>query len=232
MPQLINKNKIYFYVFCFIFLTTITNQKFISYIKNIFLIHDIVIKIDKLNINEEKFFKFNSLINQNILLVKKEDFFTYLNEINFLQDINIKKKYPSTIIFTAKKTNIVALTYLNQKKFYIGQNEKFIPSDEIDLINNLPTIFGKFEISEFLKLKNLLKELDIDYKNIKKYHFHKTKRWDLYFDNNIIIKLPDKNISNALKVYKKFKEKNDINSNKTIDLRISNRLIIDHEEGA
>ena len=124
MPQLINKNKIYFYVFCFIFLTTITNQKFILYIKNIFLIHDIVIKIDKLNINEEKFFKFNSFINQNILLIKKEDFFTYLNEINFLQDINIKKKYPSTIIFSAKKTNIVALTYLNQKKFYIGENEK------------------------------------------------------------------------------------------------------------
>ena len=94
MPQLINKNKIYFYVFCFIFLTTITNQKFILYIKNIFLIHDIVIKIDKLNIDEEKFFKFNSFINQNILLIKKEDFFTYLNEINFLQDINIKKKYP------------------------------------------------------------------------------------------------------------------------------------------
>ena len=51
------------------------------------------------------------------------------------------------------------------------------------------------------------------------------------FDNNIIIKLLDKNISNALKVYKKFTE-NDINSDKTIDLRISNRLIIDHEEGA
>ena len=102
MPQLINKNKIYFYVFCFIFLTTITNQKFILYIKNIFLIHDIVIKIDKLNINEEKFFKFNSFINQNILLIKKEDFFPYLNEINFLQDINIKKKYPSTIIFSGK----------------------------------------------------------------------------------------------------------------------------------
>ena len=54
----------------------------------------------------------------------------------------------------------------------------------------------------------------------------------MYFDNNIIIKLPDKNISNALKVYKKFKEKNDINSNKTIDLRISNRLIMKNEEGA
>ena len=231
MPRLKNKNKVYFYVFCFIFLTTITNQKFILFIKKIFHINNIVIKIDKLNTNEEKFFKFNSIINQNIFLIKKEDFFVYLNEINYIQDINIKKKYPSTIIFTAKKTNIVALTYLNQKKFYIGENGKFIPSDQIDFTNNLPTIFGKFEITEFLRLRNALKELDIDYKNIKKYHFHKTKRWDLYFDNNIILKLPDKNISNALKVYKKFKEKNDINEDKTIDLRISNRLIMDHEEG-
>ena len=119
MPQLINKNKIYFYVFCFIFLTTITNQKFILYIKNIFLIHDIVIKIDKLNINEEKFFKFNSFINQNILLIKKEDFFTYLNEINYLQDINIKKKYPSTIIISAKKTNILAHKRLQSFKGFV-----------------------------------------------------------------------------------------------------------------
>ena len=72
----------------------------------------------------------------------------------------------------------------------------------------------------------------MDHKNIKKYHFHKTKRWDLYLDKNIIIKLPEKNILNALKVYKKFKEKNDINSDKIIDLRISNRLIMKNEEGA
>ena len=91
MPRLKNKNRIYFYFFCFVFLTTITNQKFILLIKNIFHINNIVIKIDKLNINEEKFIKFNSIINQNIFLIKKEDFFTYLNEINYLQDINIKK---------------------------------------------------------------------------------------------------------------------------------------------
>ena len=232
MPQLINKNKIYFYVFCFIFLTTITNQKFKLFIKDFFLINNIVTKIDKLNINEKKLFKFNSIINKNIFLIKNQDFVNYLNETNYLQDINIKKKYPSTIIVNARKTNIVALTYLNQKKFYVGENKKFIPSSQIDFTSNLPTIFGKFEISEFLKLKNILKELDMDYKNIKKYHFHKTKRWDLYFDKNIIIKLPDKNISSALKIYKKFKEKNDINSDKIIDLRISNRLIMKHEEGA
>ena len=91
MPQLINKNKIYFYVFCFIFLTTIINQKFILFIKDFFLINNIVTKIDKLNADEEKLFKFNSIINKNIFLIKKQDFLNYLNETNYLQDINIKK---------------------------------------------------------------------------------------------------------------------------------------------
>ena len=32
---------------------------------------------------------------------------------------------------------------------------------------------------------------------INKYYFHKNKRWDLYFENNILIQLPNKNISEA-----------------------------------
>ena len=36
-------------------------------------------------------------------------------------------------------------------------------------------------------------------KKIIKYYFHKNKRWDLYFKNNILIKLPNKNIDEAIK---------------------------------
>ena len=49
--------------------------------------------------------------------------------------------------------------------------------------------------------------------------------------DNLEQNLNDK-VKELLVNYKKFTEKNDINSDKTIDLRISNRLIIDHEEGA
>ena len=116
MPQLINKNKIYFYIFCFIFLTTITNQKFILFVKNFFLIDNIVIKIDKLNANEKKLFKFNSLINKNIFLIKKEDFFTYLNETKYLQDIIIKKKISINNNCQSKKNEYCSFNIFKPKK--------------------------------------------------------------------------------------------------------------------
>ena len=58
----------------------------------------------------------------------------------------------------------------------------------------------------FLK-RELLKNQKIDLNEIIKYYFHKNKRWDLYFENNIIIKLPNKNISKAIKLYKNLKIK-------------------------
>ena len=48
----------------------------------------------------------------------------------------------------------------------------------------------------------------------------------LIFWNNIIIQLPNKNISEAINLFKKFRSKNNINSNTIIDLRIKNRLIL------
>ena len=59
--------------------------------------------------------------------------------------------------------------------------------------------------------------------------YKENKRWDLYFANNIIIQLPNKNISEAINLFKKFRSKNNINTNKIIDLRIKNRLILRNE---
>ena len=69
----------------------------------------------------------------------------------------------------------------------------------------------------------------IDYKSIIKYFYHKNKRWDLHYPNNIIIKLPNKDINYAVKVYKEYKNFNKIKPNTIIDLRVSNRLILNND---
>ena len=73
---------------------------------------------------------------------------------------------------------------------------------------------------------NVLKNQNIDSNLISKYYFHKNKRWDLYLKDNIIIKLPSKNIENALDKYKNFKKLDKIKPNIILDLRISNRIVI------
>ena len=75
-------------------------------------------------------------------------------------------------------------------------------------------------------LQKKLIQFDINHNEIIKYFFHKSKRWDLHFENGVLIKLPNKNISEALKVYKEFKIKNEIRPSTIIDLRIKNRIII------
>ena len=62
---------------------------------------------------------------------------------------------------------------------------------------------------------------------ISKYYFHKNKRWDLYFENNTIIKLPNTKIEKAIEKYKGLKK--EIKPNTIIDLRITDRIIIKND---
>ena len=84
-------------------------------------------------------------------------------------------------------------------------------------------------IRRFIFLKKEIIKHNIDFKKINKYYFHKNKRWDLYFENKVVIQLPSKNISEALDLFKKFKSDYKIVPKTTIDLRIQNRLILRNE---
>ncbi len=226
MPQLINRKKIYFYIFIFLFLTTITNYNFLNNIKENFLIKEIDIKSSSEFIKDKISLELNYLDNQNIFLLEKKTIFNKLSNISYIENISIIINYPSKLIVKATKTNLVAITYIGQKKYYIGQNGKFINSETIVANETLPIIFGKFKITEYLDLIRILDQYFIDNQNINKFFFHKNKRWDIYFKNNIILKLPNNNIGKALNIYKKYVNSNKISFNTVIDLRIPGRLIL------
>ena len=222
----INKKRIYFYIICLLFITSISNQKIFHNFKNFFLIKKININLDKPELNNKILLNLDYLIDKNILFLNKKNFLTKISSINYLENIKIEKNYPSTIIFSANKTKLLASTFINQKKYYIGENNQFISAEDINISKNLPTIFGKFNISEFIDLQNELNNQNIDQSSILKYFFHKNKRWDLYYPNNKIIMLPNKNITKAITLYKKFETENKIGPDTIIDLRIENRLVL------
>ena len=226
MLQQINKKRIYFYIFTFLILSTLFNQKLIILFKNNFLLKHISIEIGDLEVEKKIKSSSNYLLNKNIFFVSKERIENNLNSLKFLENVNVKKKYPSTIIIDAKKTELLAATYLNQKKYFIGSNGNFILSNKISNYSNLPLIFGKFNINSYLNLRDELAKNGYDNDKIVKYFFHKNKRWDLIYKNNTIIKLPNKNLANALKLLNNFKKKNTIEPNSIIDLRIHKRLTI------
>ena len=151
MHQLINKKKIYFYIFSFLILTTIFNINYFDSLSKSFLVKKIDVETDNEQIKEKILNNTEDLINNNILSIDKKTLVSKLNELNFLKTINIRKSYPSTLIIDLKVTKIIAITYIDQKKYYVGENGHFIIANKIDYEKNIPIIFGKFQISDFIK---------------------------------------------------------------------------------
>ena len=229
MHQSINKKKIYFYLVSFLFLSTFFNNNLINNLKSIFKITDVKVENTKKEINDDILSNTSFLLGENIFFVNKNFLIEKFNKLSFIESISIKKKYPSIINIQTKQTNLIAITYLDQKKYFVGQNGNFILAKQISNKKKLPIIFGKFKPNDYIFLRRELLNQKINLNEITRYYFHKNRRWDLYFANNIIIQLPNKNISEAINLFKKFRSKNNINSNKIIDLRIKNRLILRNE---
>ena len=229
MLQLINKKKIYFYIFSLLFLSTIFNHNLIINLKSTFKITDIKIDQTKKEIDEIILLNTSFLLGENIFFLKKKILLEKLNKLNFIESIKIEKKYPSTINIKTKLTNLIAITYIDQKKYFVGSNGNYILEKNISNKKRLPIIFGKFNPEDFILLQKKILNQKIDPNLIIKYYYHKNKRWDLYFENNIVIQLPNNNIDKALKLYKNFELNYEISTNSIIDLRIQNRLIFRNE---
>ena len=207
-------------------INSILNLNFNKNLKDKFSINSIIVNTKHKEVNEKVFLKLNFLSSQNIFFINKNNILSILENLNYLESFDVKKKLPSSIIVNAKKTELIAQTYSEKNKYFIGQNGKLIKEKEITNIVNLPTIFGKFEVEDFLYLKKIILLQKINHKNILKFYSHKNKRWDIYFNNNILLKLPSDNIINSLKLFNKLQKLNKVKPNMVVDLRIPNRVIL------
>ena len=230
MLQSINKKKIYFYIFLFLFLSTIFNLNLLKSFKEIISVSNINIK--GLNKSEEMLVKeeLKVLLKNNIFFLQKDLILESLDKFNFLENIIVNKTFPSKINIYLEKTKFVALTLIDGEKYYIGKNGKTTNTKQIINKKNLPIVFGKFKINEFLQLQEILKKQKINLDEIEKYFYFRNNRWDLQKKDGLIIMLPSNNLERSLKIYKKFMSNKNSNLIKIIDLRIANQIILTNEE--
>ena len=226
MPQSISKYKLYLYFFFLIFLSSIFNFQILDNYHDKFRLKNI--NINGLPYNEKKNIQIelNKLKNINILYLKKDNVLEKLTNFNFLENIYVRKVIPSSININISKTAILGKTIINGKKFYIGKNGNFINSNLLSQENNLPSVYGEFQIDEYLSLIKKLEKHDIDVGNIKEYYYYKNRRWDILFFNNMKLKLPSKKDEESIKIYKKLLNNNDLINIKIIDLRVPNQIIL------
>ena len=123
-----------------------------------------------------------------------------------------------------QKTNFLAKINNNGKIFLVGSNGKL--SDIKFLNKELPFIFGKPEIDEFIKFKNIIEKSKFSHNEIKNLYFFPSKRWDLELKNNTILKLSKDHIKLSLDQAFEILNDNNFNDIKIVDARIKNQIIL------
>ena len=224
MHQLIGKkNKIITYLLLLFILST-TNGKFLenpnsytSIIKQINV--EGLSDADNSKISNE----LNNLFYRNILLVRKEEIERIINKYNIIDEYNIRKIYPSTINIDIKPTKFVA-RLSNNDQVLVGANGKLIEGKKYSEI--LPYIFGEFNSKDFLIFKRKINQSKFMFTKFKTLYFFPSNRWDILTNDDILIKLPQDNISASLKLAYQILTSNDFRNKNLIDLRMNNILII------
>ncbi|MDC3355620.1 FtsQ-type POTRA domain-containing protein [Candidatus Pelagibacter sp.] len=223
MHQLIDKkNKIIIYLLFLLILST-TSKKFVENQNNysIKINHINVVglsDVDNLNITNE----LNNLLYENILLVAKNEIQKVISKYNVIEEYSIKKIYPSTINISIKPTKFVARLSNNDQ--LVGANGKLIEDKENSEI--LPYIFGEFNSQNFLKFKKDIARSKFTFTKFKTLYFFPSNRWDILTHDDILIKLPQDNISKSLNLAYLIISSDDLKNKNLIDLRVNNHLII------
>ena len=226
MLQSINKYKLYLYLFFLLFLSSIFNFKFLENYQDMFILKNI--NINGVSYKEKKYIEeeLYKLKNTNIFKITENKVLDILTKFNFIDSTYVKKVLPSSININILKTDILAKTFINGEVFYIGKNGKFINLNQIFEQYKTATVFGEFEIKEFLNLYNILSNQQLEIGNIEQYYYFKNRRWDLVFSNKLVLKLPSKNKSDSIKIYKQLLDNGNLTNIKIIDLRVINQIIM------
>ncbi len=214
--------KIFIYLFLFLLVGSINNTTI-----NKFKFENINnILISGLNKNESiNLLKDIKVLNlDNIFFLNGNEISKIINSNSLVEKYEIFKKYPNTIDIKIEKTNFLAKINSNGKTFLIGSNGKL--SDIKFSDKELPFIFGKPEIKEFIGFINIVDQSKFSLNEIKNLYFFQSKRWDLELKNNIILKLSKDYTKLSLDQAFELLNDNNFSNIKVVDARIKNQIIL------
>ena len=214
--------KVLIYFFLLIIVSSISNNS----IKNLKLNKTKKIYVSGLNDNDNQKLSnhIKNLNLENIFFINRSEIIKLVNSNSLIERYEVFKKYPSTIFIKIEKTNFYAKINNKGKTFLIGSNGK-LTLNEPDY-SELPYIFGKPNINEFLKLKKIVDKSKFSYKQIKDLYFFPSNRWDLKLKNDILLKLPNNSTYETLDDLYEFLENYKGANFNIVDARIKNQIIL------
>ena len=214
----------------FIFLTTYNPNEFNAFPKKknlFFKIQNIEIINNHIINKNEIVEKLAHVYEKNILFIERNDLERPLKSIDFLEKIEVKKKYPNTIIIKVYETKPIAILFKENHKYLLDSSSNLIDFSENMLVDDFPSIFGKGAEQDFI---NFYKQLEINNfpkQRIKNFYYFQIGRWDLQLLNNKIIKLPQNKTTEAIQQSIELLVREDFKNYNIIDLRTHGRIVVE-----
>jgi len=192
------------------------------------------IEITNLNyINEKEILKyFDYFIGKSIFLVPIKKTTEDILTMKWIKSISIKSDYKNTIKIFLKEEVPLGIYYNNDQKILFSNNLKIL--EIIDTKNKFSGLLKFYGKNSIYNSNELLLALDDNFENsLESAIFVKNRRWNLKLNNQILLKLPQVNVKEAIikykMIYKNLSNK-DLKDIKSIDLRILNQAIIKYQD--
>ena len=145
-------------------------------------------------------------------------------KLYLIENYQILRIYPSNLSIKINKTKLLAKINQSGKIMLLGSNGKL--SENIYTNQQLPFIFGKPKVEEFLNFKIIIDQSKFSYDEIENFYFFPSKRWDIELKNKVILKLPNEDIKNTLDYLFEFLADKNLHNSMIIDSRINNQIIL------
>ena len=234
----------FFLLFTFIFFFSYSNLNkldnfFISSIKQFSSKYNY--NLNSYKINDLNYIDRNEIIkivrpyfNTSIFLLPLEDISRSILENNWVEKVKINIDYKNTIFISILEFEPIGIYQFNNGSYYFNSNGKIIDYKSVNHYNKKLIIFtGQSSTLNASLLLDTIKHVKNDFKNnIRKAHYIGDRRWNLFLKNGILVKLSEKkfkqSIENYLNLSNKFKY-NDLTDIKVIDLRDSDKAIIEYK---
>jgi len=165
----------------------------------------------------------SSIFYQNIFFLKKNEINKIINSHNIIEEYNIKKIYPSTLNIEIKPAKFLA-KITNYNNLLVGSNGKLIYGERSDKI--LPHLFGEFNSKKFLEFKKNIENSKFRLAEFKIIYFFPSNRWDILTNEDVLIKLPKKNMPEYLNKAYRIITSTHFKDIDIIDLRVKGHLVI------
>ncbi len=161
---------------------------------------------------------------ENIFSIDNSKIKKIIERNSLVEKYNVFKIYPSSVSIYLTKTQFLAKINVDGDINILGSNGKLLNNYITDY--KLPFIFGKPDIQNFLIFKEIFEQSNFEFNQIKNLYFFPSRRWDVEFHNNKILKLPENIDLELLNYFFDFMKNENFNDVKIFDARIKNKIIL------